>query len=51
MRRYKIRFDLRGHGRTGKPSVEEDYSSKKHAEDYAAVVKEFSAKKPIIVGW
>lgn len=31
---------MRGHGRTGK-----------HAEDYAAVVNAFNAKKPILVGW
>ena len=47
----KIRFDLRGHGRSGKPKTEEGYSSKKHAEDYAAVANEFKAKNPIVVGW
>lgn len=29
----------------------EEYSSQKHAEDYSAVVKGFSAKRPILVGW
>lgn len=42
---------MRGHGRTGKPDIAEAYSSKKHAEDYAAVVNAFNAKKPILVGW
>ena len=46
-----MRFDLRGHGRTGKPDNLEGYSSQKHAEDFAAVVKEFGAKSPIVVGW
>ncbi|THH07991.1 hypothetical protein EW145_g3019 [Phellinidium pouzarii] len=48
---YLIRYDVRGHGRTGKPNDAEGYLSHKYAEDFAAVLKAFDAKKPIFIGW
>ena len=48
---FKIRFDQRGQGKTGKLRTEEGYSSKKYADDFVAVIKEFNAKEPILIGW
>ncbi|KAI5117109.1 hypothetical protein M0805_008228 [Coniferiporia weirii] len=48
---YLIRYDLRAFGRSGKPTGADVYASKKYAEDFAAVLKAFDAKTPILVGW
>ncbi|KAI0314027.1 alpha/beta-hydrolase [Amylostereum chailletii] len=48
---YMIRYDMRGHGRSGKPDTEEAYASIKYAEDYLAVAQGFSLNKPVFVGW
>lgn len=42
---------MRGHGRSGKPEAKESYLSERYAEDYLAVAREFSLKKPLFVGW
>ncbi|THH06384.1 hypothetical protein EW145_g4122 [Phellinidium pouzarii] len=47
---YLVRYDMRGHGRSIKPESAEGYTSKLYADDFAAVVKAFNAKKPILVG-
>ena len=41
---YLVRYDMRGHGRTGKPTIAEAYSSERYAEDFLAVVKTFDAR-------
>ncbi|VDC05095.1 unnamed protein product [Peniophora sp. CBMAI 1063] len=48
---YLVRYDMRGHGRSGKPEAEEYYLSERYAEDYLAVARAFDLKKPIFVGW
>jgi pimeloyl-ACP methyl ester carboxylesterase len=47
----KVRFDLRGHGRSGRPVDEESWESKRLAEDFAAVVDGFKLNKPFVLGW
>jgi len=42
---------MRGHGRSGKPEVEEGYTSVRYADDFAAVAKAFHLKAPIFIGW
>ncbi|KZV64169.1 alpha/beta-hydrolase [Peniophora sp. CONT] len=48
---YLIRYDMRGHGRSGKPKTVEGYESVKFAEDFAAVVEAFDLKRPVFIGW
>ncbi|KAJ7280168.1 Alpha/Beta hydrolase protein [Mycena rebaudengoi] len=48
---YLVRFDLRGHGRSGRPVDEESWESKRLAEDFAAVVDGFKLNKPFVLGW
>ncbi|CAA7269177.1 unnamed protein product [Cyclocybe aegerita] len=36
---YLVSYDVRGHGRSGKPKREEDHTSALYAADFAAVVK------------
>lgn len=48
---YLVRYDLRGHGRSGKPSNEEGHASSLYADDFVTVCKAFNLNKPIHVGW
>lgn len=50
-----VRFDLRGHGASDKPTVQSAYSAQLYADDVESVVKLVAAqtggKKPALVGW
>ncbi|KAJ7721456.1 Alpha/Beta hydrolase protein [Mycena metata] len=48
---YLVRYDVRGHGRSGRPTAAEEYVSSLYAADFAAVANEFSLNKPVFVGW
>ncbi|KAF9489234.1 alpha/beta-hydrolase [Pleurotus eryngii] len=48
---YLVRYDARGHGRSGKPSDAEAYASVHYAEDFLAVAHAFRLNKPVFVGW
>ncbi|KAJ7125387.1 Alpha/Beta hydrolase protein [Mycena epipterygia] len=48
---YLVRYDLRGHGRSGKPIKAEGYASSLYAADFSAVIKAFSLNMPVFVGW
>lgn len=48
---HLIRYDVRGHGQSDQPLDAEAYQSKRHAEDYKAVVDAFGAVKPFLAGW
>ncbi|KAJ7074784.1 Alpha/Beta hydrolase protein [Mycena amicta] len=50
---YLIRYDLRGHGRSGKPTTDEAWLSARMAEDFDAVLRAFSVQeeKPYVLGW
>ncbi|KAJ6528305.1 Alpha/Beta hydrolase protein [Mycena sp. CBHHK59/15] len=48
---FMVRYDTRGHGRSGKPQKAEDYESVHYAEDFQAVVDGFELNNPIYVGW
>lgn len=48
---FKVRYDVRGHGRSDTPKGEDSYQSQRLAEDFDAVVKAFNVKKPIVLGW
>ncbi|KAF7350931.1 AB hydrolase-1 domain-containing protein [Mycena sanguinolenta] len=48
---YLVRYDVRGHGRSGKPNSAEGYASSLYAADFAAVAEEFSLNMPVFVGW
>ncbi|KAF7362441.1 AB hydrolase-1 domain-containing protein [Mycena venus] len=47
----RVRYDVRGHGRSGKPPSAEGYASALYAADFYAVAKEFSLNMPVFVGW
>lgn len=48
---YMIRYELRGHGRSGYPPTAEAYSGQRYAEDFMAVCKSFGLVKPFVCGW
>ncbi|KAJ7125354.1 alpha/beta-hydrolase [Mycena epipterygia] len=48
---YLVRYDVRGHGRSGKPVDAEGYASSLYAADFSAVIKAFSLNMPVFVGW
>ena len=48
---YLVRYDMRGHGRSGKPSDPRAFASKRFAEDFVAVAKAYQLKRPIFAGW
>ncbi|KLO08125.1 alpha/beta-hydrolase [Schizopora paradoxa] len=48
---YLVRFDMRGHGRSGKPDSAEGFASQRYAEDFAAVMKAFNLHRPVVLGW
>ncbi|THH14921.1 hypothetical protein EW146_g5487 [Bondarzewia mesenterica] len=48
---YLVRYDLRGHGRSGKPETEAGYRSELFAQDFDAVASAFGVRKPVLVGW
>ncbi|KAJ7174097.1 alpha/beta-hydrolase [Mycena crocata] len=48
---YIVRYDIRGHGRSGKPTTEKSYLSKLFADDFKTVVEAFVLKNPVLAGW
>ncbi|KAF7328808.1 putative oxidoreductase ephD [Mycena venus] len=48
---YLVRYDVRGHGRSGKPSDEAFWASKRLAEDFDTVVEAYKLDKPFVLGW
>ncbi|KAG7440100.1 alpha/beta-hydrolase [Guyanagaster necrorhizus] len=48
---YLVRYDTRGHGRSGMPTSPSAWESKRLAEDFDAVVEGFSLSKPFVLGW
>jgi len=48
---YIVRYDIRGHGRSGKPNTPEAYESKLFADDFKTVMDAFGLKKPVLAGW
>ncbi|TBU63049.1 alpha/beta-hydrolase [Dichomitus squalens] len=48
---HLIRYELRGHGRSGAPVESEGYESIRYAEDFKTVCEAFGVEKPFLVGW
>ncbi|KAF5309444.1 hypothetical protein D9619_012479 [Psilocybe cf. subviscida] len=48
---YVVIYDLRGHGRSDKPTTADGYTSKLFANDFAAVSKAYNLKSPVVLGW
>lgn len=48
---YLVRYDTRGHGRSGKPRDATAYASEKFAQDFATVMQAFDLKHPVLVCW
>lgn len=48
---HLVRYDMRGHGRSGKPFEPERYESARFAEDFKAVCDGFGFTKPFLAGW
>lgn len=46
-----MRYDTRGHGRSGKPDDEASWESERLADDFDAVITGFNIVKPFVVGW
>jgi len=48
---YLVRYDTRGHGRSGKPEEEEAWQSERLSQDFDAVVTGFELKVPFVAAW
>jgi len=48
---YLVRYDMRGHGWSGKPLNPEAHESIRYAQDFIAVAKAFKLNKPYLFGW
>ncbi|KAI0648966.1 alpha/beta-hydrolase [Trametes meyenii] len=48
---HLVRYEMRGHGRSGKPLDEAAYGSRKIAEDFRVVCEAFGVVKPFLAGW
>ena len=48
---HLVRYEMRGHGRSGKPLEEADYQSIRIAEDFRTVCEAFGVVQPFMVGW
>ncbi|KAG6817381.1 hypothetical protein H0H87_009568 [Tephrocybe sp. NHM501043] len=48
---YLVRYDTRGHARSGQPKDEDSYVSARYAEDFDAVCDAFALTKPFFAGW
>ncbi|CDO71826.1 hypothetical protein BN946_scf184939.g50 [Trametes cinnabarina] len=48
---FLVRYDMRGHGMSGKPFEPEDYESIRFAEGFKAVCDGYGLKKPFFAGW
>jgi pimeloyl-ACP methyl ester carboxylesterase len=52
LRRFQlVAFDLRGHGRSDKPSEVFGYTSEAWADDIAAVIAATGGRRPVLVAW
>jgi pimeloyl-ACP methyl ester carboxylesterase len=47
----KVRYDVRGHGRSGKPEEDEGWEWERFAEDFDTVVEAFGVRRPFVAGW
>jgi len=48
---YIVRYDLRGHGRSGMPATPAGHESHLYANDFKTVMEAFGLHKPVLVGW
>ncbi|KAI0360167.1 alpha/beta-hydrolase [Trametes cingulata] len=48
---HLVRYDMRGHGRSGKPLDPSQYESRRFAEDFKAACDACEVKKPFFAGW
>ncbi|KAF5350071.1 hypothetical protein D9756_009079 [Leucocoprinus leucothites] len=50
-RAFLVRYDARGHGRSGKPLTHEGWDSQRIWEDFEVVCTEFEVQEAYILGW
>ncbi|KAJ3569557.1 hypothetical protein NP233_g4964 [Leucocoprinus birnbaumii] len=48
---FLVRYDARGHGRSGKPPTHEGWESKRIWEDFEIVCREFDVQETYVLGW
>ncbi|KAI0663789.1 alpha/beta-hydrolase [Cubamyces menziesii] len=48
---HLVRYEMRGHARSGKPLDEDGYTSRKIADDFKTVCEAFGVVKPFLCGW
>ncbi|KAI0775060.1 alpha/beta-hydrolase [Trametes elegans] len=48
---HLVRYEMRGHGRSGKPLDEAAYASRRIADDFRVVCEAFGVVKPYMMGW
>ncbi|KAH9838237.1 alpha/beta-hydrolase [Rhodofomes roseus] len=48
---HLVRYEMRGHGRSGMPESLAAYRALRHAEDFRTVCEAFGVVRPIVLGW
>lgn len=48
---HLIRYEMRGHCRSGQPPEAQAYQSIRYAEDFKTVCDAFGVEKPFLIGW
>ncbi|EIW85568.1 alpha beta-hydrolase [Coniophora puteana RWD-64-598 SS2] len=48
---YLVRYDVRSHGRSGKPQTMEGHASSLYADDFKTVIEAFNLRRPVFCGW
>ncbi|KAI0671438.1 alpha/beta-hydrolase [Trametes maxima] len=48
---HLVRYDVRGHGRSGKPLGKSAYESIRFAQDFKAACDSYGIEKPFLAGW
>ena len=48
---HLVRYEMRGHGRSGKPLEESAHAGARQAEDFKTVCDAFGLVRPFMVGW
>ena len=48
---YLVRYDMRGHGRSGMPVEAAAYESIRHAQDFKVICEAYGLVKPNVLAW
>lgn len=47
---WKVRYDVRGYGTSGKLDIDEDWGSERFVQDFRTIVEAFKLRRPFVAG-